>query len=271
MAAFVFYPLITGIQLSFTNWNGYSQGYSYVGLKNYLRLFGDPMFLRAFRNTIIYGFGSTIFQTVLGVSYALVMKNRFLLRNPMRTIVYLPAMLSQLLVGYVWYFMLEYNRGALNDILQVIGLDKLDWLGDGNRAVLIIMIVNTLNFCGKAMIIYSAGLDAIPSMYYEAASIDGANGWHQFWDITLPQLIPAIMTSTLLNLIGGLKMFGLVLSTTGGGPGYSSHSLSSLINTEYFAYQDAGYAASIGVITFIFIMAVSIAVRMYLSRKEIEA
>lgn len=271
MIAFVAIPLVMGLQISFTNWNGYSQGSTYVGLSNYSKLFGDPMFLRAFRNTIIYGFGSTLFQTILGVLYALLLQRAFALRGLARTIIYLPAMIAQLLVGYVWYFMVEYNRGALNDIVKLLGMAKIDWLGQGDRAVIIIMIINTLNFCGKAMIIYIAGLNSIPDMYYEAASVDGATAWQQFWHITMPQLIPAITTSTLLNLIGGLKMFGLVISTTGGGPGYSTHSLSSLINTLYFSYEDAGYASAVGVFTFVFIMAVSILIRWYLAKKEAAA
>ena len=271
MIVFVAIPLVMGVQISLTDWNGYSQNSNYLGLANYTKLFSDPMFMRAFRNTVIYGFGSTLFQTILGVLYALLLQRAFVLRGLTRTIVYLPAMIAQLLVGYVWYFMVQYNRGALNDLVMLLGGTKLDWLGEGNRAVLIIMIINTLNFCGKAMIIYIAGLNSIPDMYYEAASVDGANGWQQFWNITMPQLIPAITTSTLLNLIGGLKMFGLVISTTGGGPGYSTHSLSSLINTLYFSYQDAGYASAVGVVTFVFIMAVSIVIRWYLAKKEAAA
>lgn len=270
MAVFVAVPLVMGVQISLTNWNGYSQGYDYIGFTNYGRLVSDPMFHRAFRNTIIYGFGSTLFQTILGVLYALLLNRAFALRGLTRTIVYLPAMIAQLLVGYVWYFMVEYNRGALNDILKLMGMAKMDWLGQGDRAVMIIMIINTLNFCGKAMIIYIAGLNSIPPMYYEAASIDGASGIQQFWNITLPQLIPAITTSTLLNLIGGLKMFGLIVSTTGGGPGYRTHSLSSLISTLYFSYQDAGYASAVGVMTFLFIMLVSVLIRWYLAKKEAE-
>ena len=145
--------------------------------------------------------------------------------------------------------------------------EKTDWMGSGNRAVVIITIANTLNFCGKAMLIYLAGIKGIPKSYYEAASMDGANAFQTFVSITLPNLIPAIMTSTILNLIGGLKLFGIIQSMSGGGPGYASHSLSTLINTMYFSYQDAGYASAIGIFTFIFIMFISITLRIYLNRK----
>ena len=267
MVIFVLIPLLMGVNLSLTNWNGYSQEYDYIGLKNFQRLFTDPMFQRAVINTLVYGVGSTFLQTVLGLSYALLLNKKFFLKSTMQTIVYLPAMLSSILVGYVWCFMVEYSHGALNDIVLLLGGEKTDWMGSGNRAVVIITIANTLNFCGKAMLIYLAGIKGIPKSYYEAASMDGANAFQTFVSITLPNLIPAIMTSTILNLIGGLKLFGIIQSMSGGGPGYASHSLSTLINTMYFSYQDAGYASAIGIFTFIFIMFISITLRIYLNRK----
>lgn len=269
MVFFVILPLCMGFNISFTNWNGYSQNYSYIGFENYLRLFRDSMFHRALRNTLIYGVGSTLLQTVLGVGYALLLNQSFALKNLMRTVVYIPAMLSSIVVGYVWCFMVQYSNGALNDIMLMLGLEKVDWMGNSNRAVWMITLINTLNFCGKAMLIYLAGLNGIPELYYEAASIDGANGWQSFWAITLPNLLPAITTSTVLNLIGGLKLFGIIVSLTGGGPGYGSHSLSTLINTMYFSYQDAGYASAIGIFTFLFIMTISIAMKVYLNQKEV--
>lgn len=267
MIVFVAVPLFMGVNISFTNWNGYSQDYTYIGTENYRRLLTDSMFHKAVINTVIYGVGSTLFQTILGISYALLLNRPFFFKSPMQTVVYLPAMVSSILVGYVWCFMAEYSHGAINDLLFFFGGERVDWMGNGSRAVLLITIANTLNFCGKAMLIYLAGLKGVPKSYYEAASIDGANSFQNFWYITLPNLLPAITTSTILNLIGGLKLFGIIQSMSGGGPGYASHSLSTLINTMYFAYQDAGYASAIGIFTFIFIMTISIILRSYLNRK----
>ena len=128
MVIFVLIPLLMGVNLSLTNWNGYSQEYDYIGLKNFQRLFTDPMFQRAVINTLVYGVGSTFLQTVLGLSYALLLNKKFFLKSTMQTIVYLPAMLSSILVGYVWCFMVEYSHGALNDIVLLLGggKDRLD-------------------------------------------------------------------------------------------------------------------------------------------------
>lgn len=265
---FVLVPIIMGLHISFTDWNGYSQKYSFVGLENYREMIHDESVGIAFRNTIVYGFGSTLIQIILGLSLALLLAKKFLFRTITRTLVYIPAMVAQLVVGYIWYFIVSYERGALNDVLKLFGAQPVDWLAKGTRAVLIITLINSIEYCGKAMVIFIAGLQAIPGMYTEAAAIDGANGWQVFRHITIPMLLPAFTSAIVLNVIGGLKMFGLVLSLTDGGPGYASHSLSSLINTMYFANQQAGYSAAIGVFSFLFIMAVSILMRRCLAAKE---
>lgn len=267
MVMFVLIPLVQGMQISLTNWNGYSQEFSFIGLDNYKRLFSDDMFYTAFRNTLIYGFGSAAIQTILGLLYALFLQNNFLGRNFTRTVIYIPVMVSSLVSGYIWYFMVQYDRGALNDIMMLFGLEPVDWMSQGVRAVLIITLINGINYVGKTMIIFTAGLNAISSDFYEAAALDGAGKWETFRYVTVPQLLPAFTINIILNLIGGLKLYGLIISLSGGGPGYASHSLQTLINHMYFSNQNAGYAAAIGVITFVFIMFVSIVVRGAIEKK----
>lgn len=270
MIVFVIYPLIQGVHISLTNWNGYSQIYKYVGLQNYRKLFTDVMFHTAFRNTLVYGFGSALIQTGLGLLYALLLQDRFCGRTFARTVIYIPVMVSQLIAGYIWYFMVQYDQGALNDIMLLLGAEPLDWMAQGARAVVIITLINGVQYVCKTMIIFIAGLNGIPTDYYEAASLDGAGAWQRFRYITLPQLLPALATNIILNLIGGLKLFGIVVSMTGGGPGYASHSLQTLINYTYFENQSAGYSAAIGLFTFVFIMFVSVVVRGYIEKKAVE-
>lgn len=267
MIMFVMVPLVQGMQISLTNWNGYSQKFSYIGLENYKRLVQDDMFYTAFNNTLIYGFGSALIQTGLGLIYALFLQKKFILRNFTRTVVYIPVMVSSLVSGYIWYFMVQYDRGALNDILILFGFEAVDWMAQGLRAVVIITLINGINYVGKTMIIFTAGLTSIPSDFYEAAALDGAGNWAVFKYVTAPQLLPAFTINIILNLIGGLKLYGLIISLSGGGPGYASHSLQTLINHMYFSNQNAGYAAAIGVITFIFIMFISIFVRGTIEKK----
>lgn len=265
---FVIYPLGKGIYLSFTNWNGYSQTYKMVGVSNYIRMLTDQNVHRAFVNTIIYGAGSTLIQNVLGLALALLLNQKFHGKSVIRTVVYLPVMIAPLIMGYVMYFFFSFDNGALNDVLALFGKDATDWLSNGNTGVAILTIVNSLQFVGISMVIYLAGLQGIPDMYYEAAAIDGINPTQRFWYITLPLLMPAISSSVTINLIGGLKLFDIISALTGGGPGYDTNSLSTLVHRTYFASENAGYASAIGLISFVLIMVLSNIVLKYLDKKE---
>ena len=267
---FVFYPLLSGVRISFTDWNGYSQAFSFIGFDNYRKLFDDPNVRTAFINTLIYGIGSTVIQNVWGLLYALLLNRKFTGRTFTRAAVYLPVMISGLIMGYIWYFMLQYSAGALNDVMTALGLPRVDWLADHRRAVSLILFITSLQYVGQAMVIYLAGLQSIPKSYYEAAQIDGVSLWSKFRYITLPLLSPAIITNVTLKLIGGLQLFDLVMALTAGGPGLSTHSLSTLINYLYFVNQNAGYSATLGIALFLFIMALTIIVNRALYKREVE-
>ncbi|MDQ0089234.1 raffinose/stachyose/melibiose transport system permease protein [Paenibacillus anaericanus] len=269
-AVFIFYPFIEGIRISFTNWDGYSQQYSYVGFEKYWAMLSDKNIGTTIINTIIFGFGSTILQNVLGLAYALFLDQQLRAKGFVRTIVYLPVIISSLIMGYIWYFFFQFDGGAVNDILALFGAQPVDWLASGPRAVWIITFVNTFQFMGVAMTIFVAGLQSIPKDYYEAASIDGANWWSKFKNITLPLLMPAITVNVVLNIIGGLKLFDVIVAMTNGGPGYASSSLSTMMYNLYFARQDAGYAAALGNVMFLFIAIVSITSLILLKRKEVK-
>lgn len=268
-SVFVIYPFIEGIRISFTNWNGYSQNYTYVGVKNYIQLFQDKNVRTALINTLIYGVGSTFLQNVIGLLYAVFLDSKFRGRMLVRTIIYLPIMIAPLVMGYIMYFLVQYDNGAINDILAVFGRQPVDWMNNGSRAVIIMTLINSLQFVGISMVIYMAGLQGIPGVYYEAAAIDGVSGFQAFRSITLPLLTPAITSAVVINLIGGLKLFDIIMALTMGGPGYSSHSLSTLITNQYFRAQNAGYSAAMGIGTFLLIMFISNVTMRYFDKKEV--
>lgn len=266
---FVYLPFAEGIRLSFTNWNGYSKVFDYIGWDNYRYLFADDRFKTAFVLTFFYGIGSTLFQQIIGLGYALFLNQRFFGRSFARTIIYLPVLFAGVIMGFMYSFIFQYNNGALNDVMTLFGQIPLDWLGSGSRAVWIILLVNVIQFCGVSMVIYLAGLQNIPRMYYEAASLDGVSAWAQFKHITLPLLLPSISASVIINLIGGLKLFGPIRSLTNGGPGYATHSLSTYISYTYFSSQNAGYAAAIGIVLFLIIGLITV-LTMKKSKKQKE-
>lgn len=266
---FVLYPLIRGVKISFTNWNGYSQSYKYVGFSNYLRMLKDEKLKIALRNTLIYGGVSTILQNVIGLGYALLLNMKLKGRMFMRTIIYMPAMVAALIMGYVMYFFFQYNNGAINDIVMLFGFDKVDFMANGNRAVWIMTLVNSLQYVGCAMIVYMAGLQNIPKMYYEAAELDGVSPFQRFRYITLPLLEPAINTAVVTNLIGGLKLFDIINAMTKGGPGNTTHSLSSMVSYQYLNKESAGYASAIGLISFLLILVLANLLMSFFKKREV--
>lgn len=268
---FIIYPFLKGIQISFTNWDGFSPQWNWIGLDNFRRLFSDNNTIKVIKNTFIYGIGSTLFQNVLGLLFALMLNRNLKTAGLTRTIIYLPAMISPLIMGYIWYFFFEYRSGALNDVIKLFQGEAINFLGDFELNVWIITFVNTFQFSGVSMIIYLAGLQVISKEYYEAAQLDGASQFKQFLHITWPLLAPSVTISVVFNLIGGLKLFDVIVALTDSGPGYQSASLSSYMFKLYFGRQDAGYASAVGVLMFMCICLISITALYLLRRREIQA
>ncbi|UOQ94505.1 sugar ABC transporter permease [Halobacillus shinanisalinarum] len=271
VSVFIIYPFLSGIRVSFTDWNGFSQTKNWVGLEQYKRMFQDSDTWLVVKNTLLYGIGSTIFQNVIGLLYALLLNKSIRLKSLTRTIIYLPVIISPLVMGYIWYFFFAYQGGALNDVLMLLGLDKINALGNPDVNPWIIVFVNTYQFVGIAMIIYLAGLQSISKDFYEAADIDGASVFQKFKTITLPLLMPAITINVVLNIIGGLKLFDVILALTGGGPGNASQSMSTFMYSLYFSRQDAGYAATQGVLMAFIVLTFSLLALVYFKRKEVDA
>ena len=266
---FIIYPFISGFRIAFTNWNGFSQHYKYVGFENIIAMAKDVNVGMAITNTLIYGFGSMIFQQLLGLAYAVLLNKSFRMRNFSRTLIYLPVLISAVVMGYMWSYLTRYDGGALNDILKFFGKEQIFWLSNRQLAMFILLLINITQYVGISMVIYLAGLQGIPGMYYEAAQIDSATSWQQFKYITIPMLYPSIITSVTLNLIGGLKLFDVIRALTSGGPAYTTHSLSSLLTDTYFQSQNAGYAACEGMLLFLMILIIMLVIQKVFLNKEV--
>jgi raffinose/stachyose/melibiose transport system permease protein len=270
MLVFVAYPLANAVYLSFFNWNGYSQTKEFVGITNYISMFDDKNFLVAVRNTLIYGFGCTALQQVIGLAMALLLNSKFKGRNIVRTIIYMPAMVSGLIMGYIMYFFFQYKGGVMNDVISWFGGKGFNWLGQEGSAIAVIVFVNTWQFVGVSMIIYLAGIQGVSQSYIEAAQIDGASPWQTFRYIILPLLVPALSSSITYNLIGGLKLYDVIIALTDGGPAKKSNSLATYIANRYFDAERAGYAATVGVFSFVMIMIIALIVDAYFRKKQQE-
>lgn len=267
---FMIVPLGNALRVSFFKWNGYSQKMKFIGLKNYRSLFSDKVFWRSTVNTFIYGFGSTLLQNIMGLAAAIFVNKEFKGRNFVRLILYMPIMISGVIMGAIQYYIFNYENGVLNNILNLFGVGNIYWMETGPRAVMIITLINSWQAMGFCMLIYLAGLQNIPKMYQEAALLDGATKRQIFFKVKLPLLMPAVTTAVITNLIGGFKLYDIIVTLTNGGPNRKSLSLSYYISLLYFSDEKAGYSSAVGIALFVIIFLVAVPINHYLRSREVE-
>ncbi|THF83432.1 carbohydrate ABC transporter permease [Cohnella fermenti] len=263
-AVFFVTPLVKGIRISLTDWNGLAPDYHYVGLSNFIEFFHDDRAIHALKVTLTFGLISPVLLCAAGLLYALLLDNRLRGRGAVRTFVYLPAIISPLIMGYVWLLLLNSENGALLEVLKIFGRESVyrDWLGTPDEALWVIIAVNLWQFVGYAMIIFLAGLQGISADVLEAAKVDGAGYWTSVRRIVAPLLMPAIRINVITNLIGSLGVFDVITALTDGGPGYSTESMSIYIMRSSFNGH-TGYATAVAVLMFLVILIpVSVALRL---------
>ena len=235
-SVFMVLPGLMGFYLSFTDWNRYSSEINFIGLQNFALIVSKQNYWNSITNTIIFTLVTIVLKTVVALLLALLLTKglkRFF--NFHRVIIYLPAIIPMIVVGIVFKSILHPTTGALNEFLRAIGLDFLAqrWLTNTDIALYSVILVDTWKGVGFIMVILIAGLQVIPTEYYEAAQIDGASPWDEFWKITLPLLMPTLTVTTVLNLLYGLKVFDIVWVLTNGGPGYATETVYTMVFKEF--------------------------------------
>lgn len=264
-------PSILGLLYSFTNWTIYSSSKTFCGLDNYKNLLGDSLFRMGFRNTIIFTIFTTAAKAVIGFALALALNAKIPTKNALRTIYYLPAIFSSLIVGVVFRSILMPKTGLLNTFLGVLspGLAANDWLGQPSTAMAAVIFVEIWRGAGYCMVLFLAGLQGISSEYYEAATIDGAGGWQKFKSITAPLMMPTLNTVISLSIIGGLKVFDIVIALTKGGPGLSTEVLSTTVY-KYLGNGAMGTGSAANMCLTVFVVIVFAVVNYGLGRMEVD-
>ncbi|MBO3662237.1 carbohydrate ABC transporter permease [Microbacterium stercoris] len=253
-------PSLRGAFFSFTDWNGLGAAWSWVGLENFGDVFTDRAARAALWNTVILAVLCTVIQNAIGLALAVGLHTAVKSRHLLRVIFFAPVVLTPLVSGYVWSYLLSPN-GIVNEVLRGIGLGSLaqDWLGDPDLALYSVVAAIVWQFAGYSMVIFLAGLQSVPEELLEAATIDGAGAWRRFWHITFPLLNGAIVINVMLSLIGGLKQFDQVVAMTGGGPGTASETISTLIYKNAFLLGEYPFSVALAVIMTIIIAVLSAA------------
>jgi len=250
LAFYVFatlYPALRGAQQAFTSWDGLSPTAAFVGLANFGTMARDPAVIAALTHTLVIAASLTVAQNVIGLLLALGISSRIRSRNVLGAIFFAPAIVMSVVVAYVWQFIFS-PHGMLSSALFSIGVLPPDWLGDADIALWSVIAVLIWQFSGYSMVIFLAGLQNIPPEVIEAAEIDGAGPVRMLTAIKLPLLGPALLVNILLTLVHGLKLFDVVWVMTQGGPGVATHTLSTLIFQNAFAFNKVGYSAAIALV-----------------------
>lgn len=246
----VFYiiPLIYTAIYSFTDWSNYSSVTSFTGLNNYQKIFSDHTLFIGIKNSLIYSVVNVLLQNLIALPVAVILNSKLKFRNGFRALFFSPAVLSTLVVGFLWsYILTSSDYGLLNKMIGVFGIEPVNWLGNPKTALAAIILTQVWQWFGWAMVIYLANLQSISEDLYEASMIDGCSRWMQFFYITIPQLAPAIKINLVTGMISGLKVFDIVVSLTKGGPGYSTETILTLMFSK-FSEGNYGYAASFGIV-----------------------
>lgn len=267
---FFLVPTLMGFYYSFTDWDIDKAEISFIGLDNFIYLFKRDIFMKALRNTIIFGIATGILKNIIGLLLALCVNRDLKSKNYLRTIFYLPGVLSMIVVGIMFNSILSMD-GMFNNILVTLGLENLttDWLGNKNTAMNCVIFVEIWKWAGFHMIIYLAGLQTIPKNLLEAATVDGAGVFQRFFKVTLPLLMPSVTINIVVSLIGGFKVFEQVYVLTNGGPGNHTQVLNTLV-FQSFSQGMYGRGSAMGLILFLFIFISSTVMNRYLRGKEVE-
>jgi multiple sugar transport system permease protein len=249
LALFVVYPIFAALYFSFTKYT-LLEAPVWIGTTHYVDLLTDQRFLKAIGNTFLFALMTVPVGTALALAFALAIDRPLRGITFFRTAYYLPVVTSFVAVSFIWLWLYEPQFGILNDIFEMVGLPRLYWLRDPSTAMLSIAILSIWKNVGYNMVIYLAGLQGIPESIYEAARVDGANGWQRFWSITLPLLSPTTFFVFVVYFIGALQMFVQAWILTQGGPLDSTLTVVYLIYSNGFEYLKMGYAAAMSMILF---------------------
>ena len=245
---FFILPLIFTAKFSFYNWNNYSPEMRFIGLENYKKILSDQTLFTGIKNALIYAFSTVVLQSLIALPISVLLNKEFKGRNIYRAVFFCPAVLSTLVVGYLWKYLLSASDyGFVNQVLVNLGFNQVNFLGNGKIALTVIIFTQVWQWFGWAMVIYIGNLQSISDDLYEAASIDGAGTWKSFWHITIPGLAPAIKINLVTGMIAGLKVFDIIVAMTGGGPAHKTDTILTLMFSK-FSEGNYGYASAFGIV-----------------------
>ncbi len=230
---------------------------SFVGLKNYIKVFNTPLMMTAIKNSVIYAIMLTSLQTILALPLAVLLDKKLKTRNLLRAVFFFPAVFSSLIIGYLWNFIMSSSDyGLINNLLHQLGFGTFNFF-TANRALFSVILTQAWQWTGWAMVIYLANLQIISPDLYEAADIDGAGGIKKFFYVTLPLMCPSVKIIVVTGLIGGMKVFDIIYSMTSGGPGNATETVMTVMMKKGISDGFYSTGSAFGVCFFAIVLVIS--------------
>jgi raffinose/stachyose/melibiose transport system permease protein len=267
--AFVFLPLIAASYYSLYDWNGFGPLVDFVGLDNYTKALGDPLFQGAIAHNLFIVVASLVVQLPLSIALALLLNGKIKGRTALRLLVFAPYVLSEAVTAVIWLSLLQPN-GVIDGLLEGVGLGGLVqlWLADQNVVMFTLFAVITWKYIGFGIILFLAGLQGVPEELKEAAQIDGATGWQTTRLIVLPLLGPTVRIWIFLSIIGSLQLFDLVWIMTLGGPAGASTTMATYLIDRGFRRYEFGFGSAVAIILFVFCFVFALFYQRFALRRD---
>ncbi|WP_080832868.1 carbohydrate ABC transporter permease [Cohnella massiliensis] len=267
-ALFVFVPVVWSAYYSFFNWSGIGEA-KFHGAKNYVELVNDPVFWHSLKNNVIFVLASVLGQVPIALVLAIVLHKSNGLQRFLRSAVFMPMVLSSVVIGMIWQYIYHPQIGILNFLLDAVGLGswKLQWLSDPNIAIYALLPPLIWNFVGLYLIIFISALQNIPGEIHDAAKIDGVSGARKLFSVTLPMIWGTIQVALILCISGSLKSFDLVYVMTKGGPAHATELLATYMYNSTFSTYRYGYGSAIST-AIVIISLLFIGTSQWLTRKK---
>lgn len=253
LVIFMVIPAIASIVISFTNWNMMNTP-SFIGLANYKELISDDLFWKTLKNTAVYVFWKVPVNIFISLVFAVLLNRAMYGRGIFRAIFFLPMVASSVSVALLWLPLFETSNGILNVMLNAVGLKGLSWIYSQETAMMSVIMVALWKEIGYYMVMFLAGLQGIPTTYYEAAEIDGASPIHTFFKITVPLISPVTFFVFIISIIGSFQIFDLTTVLTAGGPANSTYTTLMYVYKAGFNFFRMGYASAISTILFVIVL-----------------
>lgn len=269
-AMFVVWPMLKAVQFSLFRWKGFGPLVDFVGLKNYISVLSNDVFIGALGHNLFIVVASIVIQLPLGIAIALLLNRKMRFQGILRTVVFVPYVLAEVIAGVVWFQLLQPKYGVIDSMLAVVGIQgpAQGFLGTPEYALWTVMVVLTWKYLGLAIILFLAGLQGVPEELHEAAQIDGASWWQTQWHITIPLLGPTLRTWAFLSMVGSLQLFDMVWILTKGGPANATTTMATFLINEGTKRSNYGIAGAASVILFVIALTLALLYQRFVLRRD---